>query len=646
MKKIVSMLIVFIMVMTTAVFAIPAGAKEGLPVDEVEAPYFDVKPIIDGIVSEEEWGEPTVWVDQQDAAQVVLPEDNPEASEHNTFFYRLPGGGFDVETLNMSYMMWLRWDEDNFYVAVKAYDPDGHSLKNGKNETWNGDALQMRIDPEGYNASSVQGPEFYDAEYDGKPWSRSDVSDFCLGFVQAAGGFTEAWNNAVDQGITPFAGGNCDAEIVPANAITEKLEYYSSDAENGVTVYEVAIPWNNIDTYKHNYSNYTFRNPNGAIGREYGMTAVLYNADGFTGSASYNAGLSWGSGIINVQQSDYTQTCGGSNKVTLSGDKVSEDGFYSTPYENDPNRYHPYIPTPEYDTSIDETNHTVLTFDDPRDLDTYGGDIDAERIQDEDGNWVLRWYKSDFTASGWNDRNYLSTENNYHSRGCCYTMDFDVKVIDLQTFEGGYPSTLYSWFGGSSTVDYECGYDFDMGKFILRESKSGKILEEVQADFTLDEWHHWVFQYNKDTSEMRFYFDPEMEDGHVSKDAVPMFSMIYRYFDCPGRDECELIFRRLNVQIMMDNVQFYNFVDFPHYKVDPIPPEPTALPGDADGNGDVNVKDVLLMRKAIAGADTIAVENFVNADIMVDGSINMKDVLLVRKIIAGAEPAEFKYPEN
>ncbi len=642
MKKTLSFMIVLVMILTTAQFALPAAAIEGLPVAEVEAPYFDVKPTFDGIVSEEEWGEPTVWVDQQDAAQVIFAEDRPDASEFNTFFYRNPGAGhgYDPETLSMSYMLWLRWDEDYFYMAVKVNDPDGHSLKNSKGDTWNGDSFQARIDPEGYNASSPLGPEAYDAEWDGKPWSRDDIDNLLFGYVQAAGGFTEAWEYCSDKGLTPFSGGTCKSEIVPAGAITKDGDYYTEDAENGITTYELAVPWNVIDTYQHEYSEYSSSNTKGAIGREYGMSAVVYNSDEENATArwKWNAGLSWGSGIINVQQSDYAQTCGGSNKVTLSADTVSSDAARSDEYEKNEDGYQPFVPTPEYDKEINERTHVKLTYDSRSDMDWYGGDIDGERVRDTDGNWVVQWNESDFTESGLNDRNYLSTEQNYQSRGCKFTMEFDVKVLDLQTFEGGYPSTLYNWFGGSSTVDYECGYDFDMGKFILRESGSGKILMEKRMDFTLDEWHHWVFQYNKDTSEMRFYFDPEMKDGRVAPTAEPLFEMIYRYFDCPGRNSCELIFRRLNAQIMMDNVEFYNFVDFKN-----PPKEP--LPGDADGNGSVNVKDVLLIRKTIAGADTIADENFVKADVMVNGSLDMKDILLVRKIIAGAAEAEFVYPE-
>ena len=57
--------------------------------------------------------------------------------------------------------------------------------------------------------------------------------------------------------------------------------------------------------------------------------------------------------------------------------------------------------------------------------------------------------------------------------------------------------------------------------------------------------------------------------------------------------------------------------------------------GDADGSGDITMKDVLLVRKAIAGligADKI---DTALADVDSDGNLTMKDVLLLRKFIAG-----------
>ena len=194
MKKIISTLLVSIMILCTVSTAIPVFADWGLKIQSVNALYFDEKPTVDGIVSEEEWGPSTFEVDQSLAVQVITQNDYPWYNDTNTFFYRNPSGHYDAASLNMSYSMWLRWDENYFYVAAKVKDPDGHSLKNGKENTWNGDALQFRVDPAGANAVyDPLNPTEYDAMEDGKPWSSSGIDDICVGFVESAGGFTEAW---------------------------------------------------------------------------------------------------------------------------------------------------------------------------------------------------------------------------------------------------------------------------------------------------------------------------------------------------------------------------------------------------------------------------------------------------------------------
>ncbi|MBQ7671049.1 MAG: hypothetical protein IJS45_10080 [Clostridia bacterium] len=560
MRKLVSMLIVVVMVAATVIAAIPVSAATA-EVDEVEALYFDVKPNIDGIVSYEEWGDSTVIVDQADAA--TAGDSRPV---NNRFFYRNPGAvpGFDTTTLSMYYEMWLRWDEDYYYVAVKVKDPDGHSLKNGRNNTWNGDGLQFRVDPAGSSADNTSVDPTKD-----KPWSRGDICDLCFGFVESAGGFTEAWANNLDVGITPFLGGTCNVEVVPAGAT------YSTDSATGITTYEIAIPWGYIDSVvNHTYEKYNARKKTGGINLAYGMSAVVYNADGNSGANKFNAGLSWGSGIINAQQLEYSATCGGSNKVILSADKVSEDSYYNATHTTGAG-YVPPKTTANYPLAIDESVHVgPLTYDSEDDMDSYGLFIDGERVKIDD-NWVIRW-DEDFpehsrhpTTSGENDTNYLSTHGTledgsdapYMSNGS-YTMEFDIMVTDFRVFEDAYPCVMYNWFGGAKTYEYMCGYNFDTGKFFIEETDSEKIIAEAAGTFTKGVWHHWVFQYFKDNSEMRFYFDPQMENGKVSPSARPMFKMSYRYFDMPGVEKCELIFRRLNCQIMMDNVQFYNFVDF------------------------------------------------------------------------------------
>ena len=152
--------------------------------------------------------------------------------------------------------------------------------------------------------------------------------------------------------MTSFSGGNANVAVTPAGAS------FNADTAANITTYEVAIPWGYIDSFGHNYENYSAKNANGAIGREYGMSAIVYNADGNSGEAKWNAALTWGSGILNAQQDNYSQTCGGSNKITLSGDKVSEDGTYTGNYES--GAYVPPAPQPNMLSAVPV--HTVLAY--------------------------------------------------------------------------------------------------------------------------------------------------------------------------------------------------------------------------------------------------------------------------------------------
>ncbi len=66
-------------------------------------------------------------------------------------------------------------------------------------------------------------------------------------------------------------------------------------------------------------------------------------------------------------------------------------------------------------------------------------------------------------------------------------------------------------------------------------------------------------------------------------------------------------------------------------------PSSTVVKGDATGDGKVDMKDVLLLRKLLTGLVTPDSVNQANADATGDGKIDMKDVLKLRKFLTGLD---------
>lgn len=71
-------------------------------------------------------------------------------------------------------------------------------------------------------------------------------------------------------------------------------------------------------------------------------------------------------------------------------------------------------------------------------------------------------------------------------------------------------------------------------------------------------------------------------------------------------------------------------------KTENIPTLISDIAGDADGDGIVSMKDLLHIRKILAGADGIDEAYFANADLNGDGALNMKDVLFMRRTLSAA----------
>lgn len=309
MKKIIS--VVLACVLLSAMFVMPLSAAQSNV--DVSALKFTKQPTFDGVISEEEWGAKTVTVKGSEAAT----NDDEEVNEFNTYMY------FETEDVQegMSYDLWLRWDAEYFYVAAVVHDPDGFSLPKGGDDIWNGDCLQMRVDPKGPNSIMVEKDPSYDyktTEYDYVKCNFS--SDGARAWADA--------KNIINAGFglvkktTPQAY-DMEKDVYMTETGT-KVAINTIDTGDGEEVltcetsYEVAIPWATIGK--------DFQPAEETI---LGMSLVVLNSCG----ANFNAYLTWGSGICGGQAKDARKTCGGSNAVTLSADTVTPADSYAVATE-------------------------------------------------------------------------------------------------------------------------------------------------------------------------------------------------------------------------------------------------------------------------------------------------------------------------
>ena len=324
MKKILSFALVCVML--AAIVMIPVCAQQTNV--EVQALKFAEKPTIDGTISEDEWGAVSVTVNANEAADLENAAEG--VNEFNTYLGAV-GGEISEEVRNdMSYQLWMRWDDEYFYVAVKVHDADGHAATKSGDDIWNNDCVQMRVDPEGPDSKQVADDPTFD-------WKTTEW-DYVKG-TSADGGFgsegNKLWNSAKKMINAGFAlvgpadprTASCwdmQAHVAMDGTLFEATTYdISGDLDDEdfacETSYEIAIPWGTIgdkvmgDGWKPDAESYL------------GMSLVVLNALG-GGADSY---LTWGCGVCGGQGSEARTTCGGSNAILLSSETISPKAGYA-----------------------------------------------------------------------------------------------------------------------------------------------------------------------------------------------------------------------------------------------------------------------------------------------------------------------------
>jgi len=640
MKRIISFVTVIAMLLSCMAFTVPVSARAiADDIDYVDALYFENAPTVDGYISDAEWGEYSVFVEALDCATI---DDN---SPYSRFFYNRVSATNMDDYVNFSYYVWLRWSEQYFYIGVKVNDANVHSLKNGTTNTWNGDAVHTRIDKAGANAA-VNGGNFTVTADRTKPWSTNLVPDFLFGYSEIAGGFSEAWENNSNKGMTSFSNnplGTAPCVVAPAGS------NYSSDTQNGITTYEVAIPWAYIlngDFDTLTYTEYkTGRNGNlqGGIGREFGMSLAVLD-DGNDAVAGWDAYMSWGSGICETHQTEGAHSASGSNAVTLVATPVSQQAGYRT-----------YDPTPLLDAKFSDENidppevyydylagdlnrdnklHSrdelsTLTYDDPADLSVWGAPEYFGVITNFGGDHGNVLDYTDTTRE--NGTTYIDTRDGDISYlfPTSYTFEFDIKYTDTPVVIEGYESAIYNWFGGASVYAYQCGYFFNDSMFkVVNTNNPLDVLAQYPYELKQDNWYNWKFQFDNESCTARLWIDDltTQEDnvmageygspGYTCEWGTLVINTNWRYFYYSSENELEngtlLLFRQMNTAVAYDNVRIYSFaspVECYHFNTVPQHKDPTCTEEGYDREYCYDCESPINVKKIPALGHTVVIEH-------------------------------------
>lgn len=121
MKKVISILILLVFICSNMIITSAAPATDSL---DITVHKVTVKPVIDGKISAEEWGE-----------AVML-----QASGTGLTFY--PDNAVKTSVNGVKATIYMLWDEEGFYVAAVAEDAN-HFNQYSNLDIWNGDAFEF-----------------------------------------------------------------------------------------------------------------------------------------------------------------------------------------------------------------------------------------------------------------------------------------------------------------------------------------------------------------------------------------------------------------------------------------------------------------------------------------------------------------------
>ena len=367
MKKIIALLCVLATLLSS--IAVTVGAEPTC--QQVTIPKFGAMPTFDGEISVEEWGEPTVHVVTKGAAT----EDDNEVGRNdeygliNTFYWFKAEDKFMND--NFWYDLWLRWDDEYFYIAAKVNDPDPFSQA----ELWKGDTFRFAVDVKGPSAIVKKTKPEFDYTKDAfpvsivTPWSSTAVFKALACYYKEK--TPTLWRDKGEWDILDHGG-------IIGVSTTE-----NGDGVTCTNVFEVAVPWNVVaaESLKENAFNDAFVP---AAGDVYGVTAMVSCTD----CNAYYGWLQWGMGIGSVTEksSQPRGTRGGSQAMTLGTDVITPAVGYATAKVTETTTIQVEKPLTRPVTTVDSD---VLTGEDAKiTVDKSGGLVDTDGSS-FDGNVIV-----------------------------------------------------------------------------------------------------------------------------------------------------------------------------------------------------------------------------------------------------------------
>ena len=300
MKKILALLTAAVMVLSMAVICSAEADTEEFAT--VEALQFDNEPTIDGKVTVDEWGQPTV-------AHIKYPE-NPQTDVSK-----------DDQT-DVEFTIWFRYTYEGFYIAAQTPDTSPCNDNVDGAQIWNGDCLQMRLDPYGCTADQGLVPSASrDANYS------EDFQEFAFAYSPDDGEcYAYCWSGIMNGLALQSEGGK-----------------YGASNDGSTTTYEVFIPWDEL----------VYDAPH--AGTSYGIAAALLTATQGENDNKWQNWIEWGSGVVNARDDNIC----GTNRLILSKNTVFGGASLTDPNPNDETNTR--APIPEASGSVVPIDVTKLS---------------------------------------------------------------------------------------------------------------------------------------------------------------------------------------------------------------------------------------------------------------------------------------------